>query len=141
MTTYEITRSLVGAWDAHLTLTEGPRPGDRERLRWTFLAAGLIVGTDADNGQLPPAIGKWTAEGDRFAFWLNAVRNDPDGRPTTVVYGHGEGTLEAGRQTLTVTGGSEVYSGSGELLEANRADVQATRIEAAASSTRGDGLE
>jgi hypothetical protein len=77
-------------------------------------------------------------EGDRFAFWLNAVRNDPAGRPTTVVYGHGEGTLAADGQTLTVTGGSEVYSASGELLAANRADVQATRIEADASSTRRD---
>jgi hypothetical protein len=75
MTTAEIESALVGAWDAHLTLTAGPRPGERERLRWTFLPAGLIIGTGAENGQLPPAIGEWTADGDRFAFWLNAVRN------------------------------------------------------------------
>jgi hypothetical protein len=141
MTTAEIKSALVGAWDAHLTMTEGPRPGDRERLRWTFLPAGLIVGTDAENGQLPPAIGEWAAEGDRFAFWLNAVQNDPAGRPTSIVYGHGKGTLAADGQTLTVTGGSEVYSGVGELLERNRAEVQATRIEAEASSSRGDGRE
>jgi hypothetical protein len=138
MTTAEIKSALIGAWDAHLTLTGGPRPGERERLRWAFLPAGLMIGTDAENGQLPPAIGEWTVEGDRFAFWLNAVRNDPAGRPTTVVYGHGEGTLAADGQTLTVTGGSEVYGASGELLAANRADVRATRIEADASSTRRD---
>jgi hypothetical protein len=138
MTTSEMKSALVGAWDALLTLTEGPRPGERERLRWTFLPAGLIVGTDAENGQLPPAIGEWTAEGDRFTFWLNAVSNDPSGRPMTVVYGHGEGKLGADRQTLTVTGGSEVYSGTGELLATNRAEVQAARIEAGASSTAGD---
>jgi hypothetical protein len=139
MTTAEIKSALVGAWDAHLTLTDGPRQGEREQLRWMFLPAGLFVGTDADNGQLPPAIGGWTAEGDRFAFWLNAVRNDSAGRPVTIVYGHGEGTLSTDRQTLTVTGGSEFYAGSGELLEANRADVQATRIEDGASPIRSDG--
>jgi hypothetical protein len=137
MRTAEIKSALIGAWDAHLTLTDGPRPGERERLRWTFLPAGLIVGTDAENGQLPPAIGEWTAEGDRFAFWLNAVRNDPAGRPTTIVHGHGEGTLAADGQALTVTGGSEVYGGSGELLATNCADVKATRIES--GSTSGDG--
>jgi hypothetical protein len=130
MATAEIKSALIGAWDAHLTLTKGPDQGERERLRWTFLPEGLIVGTDAENGQLPPAIGEWTAEGDRFAFWLNAVRNDSAGRPTTVVYGHGEGTLARDGQTLTVTGGSEVYSGTGELLTTNRADAHATRVKA-----------
>jgi hypothetical protein len=139
VTTAEINSALVGAWDAHLTFTEGPRPGERERLRWTFLPAGLIIGTDAENGQLPPAIGEWTGDGDRFAFWLNAVDSDPAGRPTSVVYGHGEGTLAADGQTLTATGGSEVYSGSGALLATNCAEVQATRIEADASPTGRDG--
>jgi hypothetical protein len=141
MTTTTTENVLVAAWDAHLTFTEGPRPGERERLRWTFLPEGLIIGTDAENGQLPPAIGEWTAQGDRFAFWLNAVRNDPAGRPTTVVHGHGEGTLAADGQTLMISGGSEVYSGSGELLATNRADVQATRLEAGASPARSDGRD
>jgi hypothetical protein len=131
MTTAEIDTTLVGAWHAHLTFTEGPRQGEHERLRWTFLPDGLLVGTDAENGQLPPAVGEWTAEGDRFSYWLNAVRNDPDGRPRTVVHGHAEGTLAADGQTLTVSGGSEIYGGSGELLATNRADAHATRIEAA----------
>jgi hypothetical protein len=131
MTTAEIETTLVGAWRAHLTFTGGPRRGEHERLYWTFLADGLIVGSDAENGQLPPAIGEWTAEGDHFSYRLNAVRNDSDGRPTTVVYGHAEGTLAADGQTLTASGGSEVYGGSGELLAINRAEAQATRIEQA----------
>ncbi len=57
MTTAEIDTALVGAWHAHLTFTEGPRQGEHERLRWTFLPDGLIVGTDAENGQLPPRSG------------------------------------------------------------------------------------
>jgi hypothetical protein len=129
MTTAEIETALVGAWHAHLTFTEGPRQSEHERLRWTFLADGLIVGTDAENGQLPPAIGEWTASGDRFSYWLNAVRNGRGGRPTTVVHGHAEGTLAADGQTLTVTGGSEVYGESGELLATNSAEAHATRIE------------
>jgi|SRR6516165_2233469 hypothetical protein len=130
MTTAEIDTALVGVWQAHLTFTEGPRRGEHERLRWTFLREGLIVGTDAENGQLPPAVGEWTAEGGRFSYWLNAVRSDSAGRPTTVVYGHAEGTLAADAQTLTVSGGSEVYGGSGELLATNRADAHATRVKA-----------
>jgi len=130
MTTAEIDTALVGAWDVHLTFTEGPQLGQHERLRWTFLPDGVIIGTDAENGQLPPAVGEWTAEGDHFSYWLNAVRNDLAGRPTTVVHGHAEGSLAADGQTLTVTGGSEVYGGDGQLLATNRADVHATRIQA-----------
>ena len=131
MTTAEIDNALVGAWHAHLTFTEGPRHGEHERLRLTFLPDGVIVGTDAENGQLPAGIGEWTAEGDRFSYWLNAVLNEPAGRPTTVHYAHGQGALAADGQAFTVSGGSEVYGGSGELLATNRADADATRIEAA----------
>ena len=131
MTIARIDTALVGAWDADLTLTEGPRRGEHERLRWRFLPDGVVVGTDPEGGDLPPAVGEWTAGGDRFFFWLNAVRNDSTGRPTIVVYGHGEGRLAADGHTLTVSGGSEVYGGGGELLEANRAEVRATRITAA----------
>ena len=130
MTTAEIDTALVGVWQAHLTFTKGPRRGEQERLRWTFLPEGLIVGADAENGQLAPAVGEWTAKGARFSYWLNAVRSDSAGRPTTVVYGHAEGTLAADGHTLTVSGGSEVYSGSGELLATNRADAHATRVKA-----------
>jgi hypothetical protein len=129
MTTAEIDTELVGVWQARLTFTEGPRQGEQERLRWTFLPEGMIVGTDAENGQLPPAVGEWTAEGDRFSYWLNAVRNDSSGRPTTIVYGHADGTLAADGKTLAATGGSEVYGGSGELLATNCAEAQATRLE------------
>jgi hypothetical protein len=55
--------------------------------------------------------------------------NDAARRPTTVVYGHADGTLAADQQTLTVTGGSEVCGRTGELLATNRADAHATRIE------------
>ncbi|MGZ6639455.1 MAG: hypothetical protein ACXVHQ_35760 [Solirubrobacteraceae bacterium] len=89
------------------------------------------MGTDVENGQLPPAIVEWTAGGDRFSYWLNAVRNDLRGRPTSVVYGHAQGSLAADGQTLTASGGSEIYGGSGELLAINRAEAHATRIETA----------
>lgn len=131
MTTADVGTTLVGIWDAHLTFTDGPRRGEHERLRWTFLADGVIVGTDAEGGDLPPAVGKWTVRGDGFSYWLNAVRNNPVGRPMTIVYGHAEGTLATDGHALTVTGGSEIYGGSGDLLATNRADVHATRIKAA----------
>jgi hypothetical protein len=131
MTIAKIDTALVGAWDADLTLIEGPSRGEHERLRWTFLPEGVVVGTDPEGRELPPAVDEWTASGDRFSFWLNSVRNDSTGRPTAFVYGHGEGTLAADGRTLTVSGGSEVYGGSGELLEANRAEVRATRITSA----------
>jgi hypothetical protein len=130
MTTAEIGTALVGAWHVHLTFTDGPQLGKHERLRWTFLPDGLIVGKDAEGGQLPPAIGEWTAEDDRFSYWLNAVRTDLAGRPATIVHGHAEGTLAADGQTLTVTGGSEVYGSNGQLLATNRADAHGTRIRA-----------
>jgi hypothetical protein len=127
----EFDTALVGAWNADLTYTEGPRRGERERLRWTFLPDGVFVGTDGAGGELAPAVGEWTAGGDRFSFWLDAVRNDSAGRPTTIVHGYGEGMLAANGRSLTASGGSEVYSGSGEMVVANRADVRATRIAAA----------
>ena len=40
MTTAEIDTALVGVWQAHLTFTKGPRRGEQERLRWTFLPEG-----------------------------------------------------------------------------------------------------
>jgi hypothetical protein len=131
MTTASTDHSLVGAWHAGLTFTDGPRQNEHERVRLTFLPDGLIVGTDAENGQLPPAIGEWTAEGDRFSYWLNAVMNDPSGRPMTVVRAHAEGTLAADGQAFTLSGGSEFYGGGAELLGANGARAHATRIEAA----------
>jgi hypothetical protein len=128
MATAEFDTALVGAWDAHLTFTAGPRQGEHERLRWTFLPDGVIVGTDPEGGDLPPAVGEWTADGDAFSYWLNAVKNDTAGRPTTVVYGHAEGTLAADGHTLTVSGGSEVYGLRGDLLATNRAEAHATRL-------------
>jgi hypothetical protein len=127
MATAKVDSALVGAWDAHLTFTEGPRRGEHERLRWTFLPEGVIVGTDAEGGDLPPAVGEWAADANAFSYWLNAVKNDTEGRPTTVVYGHAEGTLAADGQTLTVSGGSEVYALRGDLLATNRAEAHATR--------------
>jgi hypothetical protein len=91
MTIARIDTALVGAWEPGLTFTEGRRRGERERLRWTFLPDGVIVGTDPERGVLPPAVGEWAAGGDRFSFWLNAVRNDGAGPPTTIVYGHARG--------------------------------------------------
>ena len=132
MTAAELDNALVGAWDAVLTFTGGPRKDEHEQVCLTFLPDGLIVGTDAANGQLPPAIGEWTAESDRFSYWLNAVLNEPGGRPTVIVYGHGEGTLAADGQAFTVSGGSEVYGGNGELLATNLADACATRLAAGA---------
>ena len=133
MTTADIDNALVGAWHAHLTFTEGARQGEHERLRLTFLPDGVIVGAAAiraDRSQVPPASGEWTAEGDRFCYWLNAVMNDPAGRPRTVVHGHGQGTLAADGQALTASGGSEVYGSNGELLATNQAHLHATRAKA-----------
>jgi hypothetical protein len=128
MTAAGIENALVGEWEALLTFTGGPRRGEHERVRLTFFPAGVIVGTDATYGQLPPAIGEWAADGGRFSYWLNAVLNDPTGRPTVVVYGHGQGMLAADEQAFSVSGGSEVYGGNGEVLARNLADAHATRV-------------
>lgn len=112
---------------------KGPREGKREPVVLTFLPEGVIVHADkirAENGQLPRGIGEWTVEDGRFSYWFNVVLNDPTGRPTTVVYVHGQGTLAADGQTLAASGGSEVYGSSGELVT-HHADVLATRAEAA----------
>jgi hypothetical protein len=74
----------------------------------------MIVGTDVEGGELPPAVGEWAVDGNAFSYRLNAVQNDTAGRPTTVVYGHAEGTLAADGRTLTVSGGSEVYGRRGD---------------------------
>ena len=128
----ENNKAIEGEWQALLTFTGGPRQGEHERVRLTFLNDGVILGIDAENRRLPPAIGEWTAESDRFSYWLNAVLNEPGGRPTVIVYGHGEGTLAADGQAFTVSGGSEVYGGNGELLATNLADAWATRLAAGA---------
>ena len=96
------------------------RRGDRRRR-----------GDHCGRSQVPPASGEWTAESDRFCYWLNAVMNDPAGRPRTVVHGHGQGTLAADGQALTASGGSEVYGSNGELLATNQAHLHATRAKAA----------
>jgi hypothetical protein len=127
MTAAEIDNAFVGAWDADLIFTAGPRKDEHEQVCLTFLPEGVILGTDAADGQLPPAVGEWTAEGDRFSYWLNAVLNDPAGRPIIVVYGHGQGILATDGQAFTASGGSEVYGGNGELLATNLADAHATR--------------
>ena len=64
MTTARIENALVGEWEAVLTFTGGPRKGEHELVRLSFLPDRVIVGTDATNGQLPPAIGEWAADGD-----------------------------------------------------------------------------
>ena len=133
MTATSTNHQLVGAWDADLTYADGPREGEHERLRLTFLPDGVIVGCGRDPSQRrsePPGAGEWTAEEEgRFSYWLNAVMNDPSGRPKTVVHAHGEGTLAAGAQTFTASGGSEFYGGSGELLAINGAHLNAIRAE------------
>ena len=121
---------LLGAWHVEVTFTQGPRHGEHERLRLTFLPDGVVVGTDT-GGQLPPAIGEWTAEGDRFFYWLHAVMSDSAGRPKTIVRAHADGVIAADWETFTLKGGSEFYAGNGELLGTNRADAHATRIEVA----------
>ncbi len=124
---------LVGAWGAQLTFTDGPRQGTDEPVRLTFLPDGVIVHADeipAENGQLPRGIGEWTADGDRFSYWFNVVLNEPSGRPDHVVYVHGQGTLPTDPQTFTASGGSEVYSSTGELLVTHLADLVATRADA-----------
>jgi hypothetical protein len=134
MTTASTNQALVGAWNAQLTFVEGPRRGKRELVFLSFLPDGVIIHADEipiESGQIPRGIGEWTAEGDRFSYWFNVVLNDPFGRPNHVVYVHGQGTLPADGRTLTASGGSEVYGSSGELLVTNRADLLATRPEAA----------
>jgi hypothetical protein len=94
---------------------------------------GAAAAITADRSQVPPASGEWTAESDRFCYWLNAVMNDPAGRPRTVVHGHGhghgQGTLATDGQALTANGGSEVYASNGKLAT-NQANLHATRAEA-----------
>lgn len=128
----------MGVWDADLTYTDGPREGEHEQLRLTFLPDGVIVGCGRDVGQRrsePPGAGEWTAQEDRFSYWLNAVMNDPSGRPRTVVYAHGEGTLATNGQAFTASGGSEFYEGSGEPLAINRAHLTAIRAESRERTT------
>ncbi len=130
--------ALVGAWNAQLTFTGGARQGEDELLRLTFLPDGVIVGYGRTPGRRraePPGAGEWTAEEDHFSYWLNAVVNDPSGRPTTVVHAHGRGTLAPDRQTLIANGGSEVYGPSGELLMINHADLLAARAQPSHPST------
>jgi hypothetical protein len=148
MTTASTDHALAGAWRARLTFTEGPRQGEYEPVRLTFtegprqgeyepvrltfLPGGVIVHADeipAESGQLPRGIGEWTSQDDHFSYWFNVVLNDPTGRPAIVVYVHGNGKLAADRQSLTASGGSEVYGSTGELLATNRADLHATRLE------------
>lgn len=130
MTTTSTDCALVGAWCAQLAFTKGPREGEREPVTLTFLRDGVIVHADeirAKNNQLPRGIGEWTTEGDTFSYWFNVVLNHPMGRPTIVVYVHGDGTLAADGRTFTASGGSEVYGSGGQLLATNHADLVATR--------------
>jgi len=132
MTTTSTDHLLVGTWDADLTYADGARKGEHERLRLTFLPDGVIVGcgrVPSRRRSEPPGAGEWTAEEDRFSYWLNAVMNEPSGRPGTVVHAHGEGTLAADGQTFMASGGSEFYAGGGELLAINRAHLNAIRAE------------
>ena len=119
MTALTTENAVAGAWRAHLIFTEGPRRGEQEPVFLTFLPGGVIVHADeipAENGQLPRGIGEWTMAGEGFSYWFNVVLNDPAGRPTIVAYVHGSGSLAPDRQTLTASGGSEVYGSAGELL-------------------------
>ncbi|MBV9005382.1 MAG: hypothetical protein JO181_12045 [Solirubrobacterales bacterium] len=130
MTTASIENGLVGAWNAQVTFVEGAREGETESVLLTFLADGVVVHADripVFNGQLPRGIGEWAGESDRFSYWFNVVLNEPSGRPTHVVYVHGQGTLAADGTKFTASGGGEVYGSSGELLFANRANVEASR--------------
>lgn len=133
MATAEIDNALVGAWRAQLRFTGGPRQGTSESVSLTFLPDGVIVHADelpAENGQIARGIGEWTASESGFSYWFNVVLNDPKGRPTIVVYVHGDGTLAADGRTFAASGGSEVYGAGGELLAINHADGVATREEA-----------
>ncbi len=85
----------------------------------------------AASGQLPRGIGEWAADRERFSYWFNVVLNTATGRPVTVVYVHGEGTLEPDGRTFTASGGSEVYGSAGQLLAINRADLVVRRAEGA----------
>ncbi len=132
MTTTATESPLVGLWRAQLTFTKGPREGGREPVTLTFLADGVIVHADdirVEKDQLPRGIGEWTTDGDSFSYWFNVVLNDPGGRPTIVVYVHGDGTLAPDGRTFTASGGSEVHGSTGELLATNRVDLHATRAE------------
>jgi hypothetical protein len=134
MTTPSTSHALVGVWSGRVSFTDGPRQGENEGVRLTFLPDGVIVGAGevpVGRGQLPPAAGEWTAEGERFAYCLNAVLSDPSGRPTTVVHAHAQGTVAGDGRTLRASGGSDVYGPSGELLLTNRAELYATRMAAA----------
>jgi hypothetical protein len=62
---------------------------------------------------------------------LNAVVDDPSGRPAAVVCARGQGTLAADGRTLSASGASEVYRPSGELLTTNHAELVATRADVA----------
>ena len=130
MTTTLTDSALVGPWRAQLTFTKGPREGEREPVMLTFLRDGVIVHADeihADNGQLPRGIGEWTIQDDRLSYWFNVVLNDPTGRPTMVVYVHGDGTLAPDARTFMASGGSEVYGTGQQLLATHHADLLATR--------------
>lgn len=132
MTRTATDSALIGPWHAQLMFTKGPREGEREPVTLTFLPDGVIVHADeirVENDQLPRGIGEWTAAGDSFSYWFNVVLNDPTGRPTIVVYVHGDGTLAPDARTFTANGGSEVYSDGGALLASNLADLHATRAE------------
>lgn len=134
MTTTSTNQALACAWDAQLTFVQGPRAGEDEPVLLTFLPDGVIIHADripTDGGQLPRGIGEWTAAGDRFSYWFNVVLNHPSGRPHHVVYVHGEGTLAGDGQTFVASGGSEVYSATGEVGVTHRAELVATRAEAA----------
>ena len=142
MTTAETGEALVGAWDAHLMFTSGPRKGADESVSLRFLLDGVIIHADESplqSGQVPRGIGEWSAEadGNRFSYWFNVVLNDPAGRPTSVVYVHGQGSLAADGRAFSAIGGSEVYRSSEERLATHDVDVQATRADERLRSTRG----
>ncbi|HEY2653002.1 MAG TPA: hypothetical protein VGI50_13840 [Solirubrobacteraceae bacterium] len=133
MTTTATDSALVGTWRAQLTFTNGPREGERDPVRLTFLPDGVLVHAGeirTEKNQLPSGIGEWTAEGDSPSYWFNAVLSDPRGFPAIVVYAHGEGTLALGGRTFTASGGSEGYGGGGRLLAIGLADVVATGAQA-----------
>lgn len=133
-----ITHRLQGAWDAQLTFVKGPREGEREPVHLTFLPDGVIIHADqiqGHGGQLPRGIGEWTVHDGRFSYWFNVVLNECSGRPRTVVYVHGQGTLATHGQSFTAGGGSEVYASGGELLVTHRADVRATRAQPSGRDT------
>jgi hypothetical protein len=115
-----------------VTFTDGPRRGEAERVRLTFLPDRVIVGASeipVEREKLPPAAGEWSVDENHFSYFLNAVLSDAEGRPTMVVHAHADGTLGGDGHTLTATGGSEVYGPTGELLMRNGAGLHATRVE------------